>query len=114
MELKEAVRNYNTSFLKKKLTSLFKPSIEEINDGFLEAISCNYTEIVKLFLKHNADVNMLQKDGRTALMRASRSGNTELVKLLLDHNADVNIQQNDDWPALMLACQKNTGYTEIV
>ncbi len=48
-------------------------------------------EIVELLLEHNADPNLQNKFGDTALHAASYHG-TEIVELLLKHNADPNLQ----------------------
>jgi ankyrin repeat protein len=42
-----------------------------------------------------ADVNLMEKDGRTPLARAARNGHGEVVKQLLTAGADVNIMDED-------------------
>ncbi|XP_035658154.1 putative ankyrin repeat protein RF_0381 [Branchiostoma floridae] len=80
------------------------------------------TEIVKLLLQHDADVNATDLHGGTALHSASRdalhfsrvsvNGKTETVKLLLQHDADVEARDNDGGTALHVASL--AGYTKIV
>lgn len=41
-----------------------------------------YTEIVKILIDNEADVNIKTEDGWTALMMASKYGHTDIVKLL--------------------------------
>jgi ankyrin repeat protein len=41
-----------------------------------------YTEIVKLMIDSNADVNAKNNDGLTALMIAKEENNTEIIRLL--------------------------------
>ncbi len=50
------------------------------------------TGIVELLLEHNADPNLQNKNGYTALHMAYWKGNTEIVELLLEHNVDPNLQ----------------------
>ncbi|MHC4687433.1 MAG: ankyrin repeat domain-containing protein, partial [Planctomycetota bacterium] len=58
-----------------------------------------YTEIVKLLLEKNADVNLKRtSDGLTALWMAAQDGHTEIVKLLLEKNADVNLKCTNGGP----------------
>ena len=69
--------------------------------------------IVKLLLENEADINLKDIDGCTALMMAcyySNYSNVETVKLLLENNADPNLKNNNGRNALMIAC----GYTNIV
>lgn len=63
-----------------------------------------HTEIVKLLLEKNADVNATSSNGGlTALMYAAQKGHIEIVKLLLNKGADTNVATPDGDTALMLA-----------
>ena len=62
--------------------------------------------LVRLFLEHNADVNMKGSLGYTPLHWCAREGNENLCRLLLDHNADVNIQDAYGNTPFALECQK--------
>jgi ankyrin repeat protein len=53
-------------------------------------------DIVKLLLDNKADVNVVAKDGTTALMLAAEVGNTEIVKSLLDKGANANITRTQN------------------
>jgi ankyrin repeat protein len=60
--------------------------------GFTPLIIAGYRnqiEVVKLLLKHKADINALSGEG-TVLMGTCYKGNLDLAKLLLKHGADVN------------------------
>ena len=54
-----------------------------------------HTEVAKLLLDHDAQVNMQDNGGWSTLMYTSSKGHTEVAKLLLDHDAQVNMQNND-------------------
>ncbi|SEW40079.1 hypothetical protein SAMN05428988_5218 [Chitinophaga sp. YR573] len=65
-----------------------------IKQGFVEAnliITAVYNknaDVVKLLLRHGADVDLDDGFGATALMYAVSNANVELVKILLDAGAD--------------------------
>ena len=46
--------------------------------------------VVRLLLDHNADANVKDSDGHTALYQASKNGQEAIVRLLLDHTVDVD------------------------
>jgi hypothetical protein len=58
------------------------------------------------------DVNVSNKYGMTALMRAAYHGHERVVRALLDRGADPNITRNDKFTALALAAF--FGHTETV
>lgn len=72
------------------------------------------TEIVKLLLAANADVNTAEPIlGTTPLMAACMDGFTEVVKLLLTANPEMNIVDNTNgWTALTVASIE--GNPEVV
>ena len=78
----------------------------------IEAAKIGNTEVVKLLIKENADVNVQDEDGWTALLLASLNGHTQVVELLIKENADVNIQKKNGVTALMLASVY--GHTQVV
>lgn len=51
-------------------------------------------EYVELLLKHGADPNARDKDGRTPLHYVAFNGHVEIVKVLLEHGADPRIADN--------------------
>jgi ankyrin repeat protein len=61
--------------------------------------------MVRELLKQNkVDVNIMDDDGETALIVASKKGHLEVVRALLDHDdVDVNIEDNDGCTALDVA-----------
>ena len=60
-------------------------------------------DIASCLIHRGADVNALDSDGETALMRAVRSGQEELVQLLIKNHVDVNTQCKKGLSALMFA-----------
>jgi len=73
--------------------------------GFTPLIIAGYKgqiEVVKLLLKHNADVNAKSGEG-TVLMGACFKGNVELATLLIKHHADVNSANDLGTTPLMYA-----------
>ena len=63
-------------------------------------------EDVKKVLDSNADVNMQDVNGMTALHYASEWGNIEAVRMLLEYGADPDIKDNDGRTALQRARNK--------
>ena len=70
------------------------------------------TEIVKLLIDNNADLNITNAYGYTALIWAAQEGHTDIVELLIDNNANLNIQDKHTHTALIWAAQE--GHMEIV
>ncbi|KAF3028194.1 hypothetical protein E8E15_009743 [Penicillium rubens] len=59
--------------------------------------------MVSLLIKHGADVNAVDNNGRTALMEAALFGWVDNVKVLLKHNADKTIRDGENRLAIELA-----------
>lgn len=51
----------------------------------------NNINVLKLLLANNADINVADNKGETALMLASSFGHRNVVELFLKYRADVNI-----------------------
>ena len=62
----------------------------------LRAIKQVDVATVKALLAKGTDVNVKDKDGKTALMSASNKGHTEIVEMLLAKGADVNLKNKYD------------------
>ena len=74
-----------------------------------------HTEVVKLLLASNADVNATRIRGTTVLMMAALGGYMESVKLLLESKANVNAEVHSggqDYAALSIATRM--GHTEVI
>lgn len=76
------------------------------------AASRGETNLIEEILAQGADINELNKHGKTALMLAAGNGRVEVAKLLLKHNATIDAQEIDGMTALMMAA--SDGKTEAV
>jgi ankyrin repeat protein len=73
------------------------------------AAASNHHNVIKLLLKHGADPNVLNKEGDTPMICATKyaGGNPKTVKLLLGAGPDLSIADNDGKTALDYAKQYN-------
>lgn len=78
------------------------------------ASECGHTEIVRLLMNRNPNVNKRRKDEneRTSLHLAAGKGHAEVVSILLDNGADINIRGNLGMTALYRA--STTGKYDAV
>lgn len=92
-EVKWLARIFLGVFMKSKLIillsvlscSLFQPA------DIFKAIEANNKKEIKSWLKNNPDVDLVNDQGQTVLMKAVREGNKTLVALLLNLKAPVNV-----------------------
>ncbi len=97
----------------KSSPSKFKPTGNAVSD-LMHASKFGLTKYVRMFLDQGVDVNVKDKDGRTALMTAAMWRQIEVVRVLLDGGADLNIKGPNGWTALMYALQMSRlNETEI-
>ncbi|KOC16892.1 putative ankyrin repeat domain [Aspergillus flavus AF70] len=61
------------------------------------------SEMVSLLIKHGAEVNAVDKRGRSAFMEAALFGRAENVKILLQNGADKNTRDSDNRMAIDFA-----------
>lgn len=79
---------------KYKLPNTFSKHFEELLRIFtmymyskkMKVSNGDYLEIVKLLLKHNADFNICNKDGKTPIELALENEHADIVKLLSEHS----------------------------
>jgi ankyrin repeat protein len=86
------------------------------NNGFRvyplhSAAAGDYTQIARMLIENNAQVNVKQQAGATALHSAAQNGNIDLLIILLEHGADVSIRMEGGKLPADLAREK--GFVEI-
>jgi ankyrin repeat protein len=69
------------------------------------AAGAGHLEIVMYFLELGADVNAVDKSGRTSLHWAAISGHTEVIKLLIDNGVNISAKTTSDNTALHSAVE---------
>ncbi len=91
-----------------------------LRSALMIAANKGYTGIVKLLLntkndplRHSADVNEQDYDGRTALILAVMQDHLDTAKLLLDHGAKIKIKDKKKKTALDYA-EGNSEMTELL
>lgn len=104
-----AVSNINC----ENVSETEKPVLHEYEMTFLMFASMvgNY-EAVDFLLQNNANPNLHNGNGVTALMLALKNGYDGIAMLLMKHGAGVNAKNRNNYSALMIAASK--GMTQIV
>jgi ankyrin repeat protein len=73
----------------------------------MQAAALNNLEALKTLLDAGADVNLKNKQGRTALMLAASEGLVNNVRALVLGGADINAIDEDDMDALARAAEND-------
>ncbi|MEN9449535.1 MAG: hypothetical protein RJA83_149 [Pseudomonadota bacterium] len=74
-------------------------------------MTCQQTELVKLLLRHGANIQA-NEDGYTPLHLAANRNDTEITRLLLNHGADAYAKNEDgDTPAHLAAAENENAST---
>ncbi|SFP87609.1 ankyrin repeat domain-containing protein [Hymenobacter arizonensis] len=117
-DLSKAVLKNNAAAAETLLSAGANPNAPiEIVPGFattylITAASNNSLDLVKLLLKHKAQVNQADAFKSTALMAAASKGNKAMVEVLLANGADVRAKDEDGKDALALA--RENGSAEVI
>ena len=85
---------------------------DDIANAFAHAGLKNHLDILQFFLDRGINIDIKNKFGDTALIKASANGRKESVCMLLERNANPNPQDKNGWTALMWSCR--FGYKDIV
>ena len=87
----------------------------KLNEKLIEAVGRGNTEQVRELLDAGADINIQDKFGETALMRAAAWGHTGVMELLIRAGADPGIKNNEGRTAidLLKECHPQT-YERLV
>jgi ankyrin repeat protein len=84
-------------------------------DSFLSEVEADNTERAELFLKAGMNINVRDKDGNTALMLASMTGDPEIFNLLIGKGADINARSASGYTALMyLSSRGDTATAKLL
>lgn len=98
------IKNNNIKGLKEHLDNM-DTNLEDIflstkYSALSQAISLSKTEMVKLLISYNADVNVKDVFKVTPLMKASALGNLNIIEILIENKADVNLKDCDSMNAI--------------
>ncbi|WP_133406345.1 ankyrin repeat domain-containing protein [Parashewanella tropica] len=77
--------------------------------ALMNAASYGDIDTVKLLLKHQVDVNVVNHDGKTALYCAADGGHSDVVSLLLEHGASAIQRDKQAFTPLQIAAHKGRG-----
>ena len=69
----------------------------------MQAVSQQNEAVVSLLLNNNANPDIQDQGGESALHIAARNGNQNIIKQLLKYHADANTKDNEGWTPLMRA-----------
>ncbi|MBF0297516.1 MAG: ankyrin repeat domain-containing protein [Oligoflexia bacterium] len=69
---------------------------EPLDDLLLSKENLGHNDIIISLVEANADVNIKDKDGKSALFYAAQNESTDVVNILIDSGADINITDNDN------------------
>mmetsp|Transcript_21188 Transcript_21188/g.39407 ORF Transcript_21188/g.39407 Transcript_21188/m.39407 type:complete len:509 (+) Transcript_21188:100-1626(+) len=95
--LKATSRDYSnvlSTLLEFQDETDLKPEI--FNESVLIAAEQGFAACLKILVKHDANVNVLDKEGYSALYLAANEGHTEILKILL--NAGAKVGQGEGHP----------------
>lgn len=104
----------------KFLLSLRVNVNEKAHTGITALMRCvneigDNRKMASFLIKAGADVNAVDKDGRTALMDAAWYGDLEMVKLLVEHGADIELEaENGDYAILCAEKQQHAHVVEFL
>ncbi len=109
IKIRDAIKNGNIDTIERILKSE-----SPIDEGkhlsipyLLEAVDNNKIDIVKLFIKYGADVNVTGfREDSTPLHLAAIRGYEDIVKILIDNGAKIDMRNRMEETPLMYAAQK--------
>lgn len=74
-------------------------------EEFIDAVAEQNKVKIQTMLKNGFDVNMANKNGRTALMMAVQIGNLSILKMLINAGADLEQKAKEGETAFLYACR---------
>lgn len=97
----------------KEEENQYTPLIYAVRFGYtFKGYETKKQEVAQLLIKAGADINLANKNCRTALIESTQSGNIQMVKFLIAEKANVNTRDNQGYTALSYA--RKAGHNEIV
>ena len=115
MNLISKIRNeYDIEAIKELISKMSISNLNQVIDGntaLMTASMIRNRPIVELLLDHGADINIRDKDGKTALMLMyshSLNEDNDITRLLLERGADTNIRDKNGKTALMYVLRSPT------
>jgi ankyrin repeat protein/WD40 repeat protein len=80
------------------------------------AVSNDLKLLFDLYIRSGANVNLTDKQGRTALFEAAFDVNTraDMISTLIAHGADVNLANSDGWSPLLVMANKINSKDELL
>lgn len=100
LPINQAIKTQNVEVIK----GLVKLGAKvDLNNAFETVWNSGNLELIRYFIETGADINVHDKNGVTALMRAVTPKDIEITKLLLDKGADVNARDNEGRTPLFYA-----------
>lgn len=78
-----------------------------LNKEFLDAAEQGQLDILKNSLKNGVDINVTNRQGRTAIVNASLNKHYECVSFLISAGADINKQDQTCFNPFLLSCLNN-------
>ena len=79
------------------------------NYSGVRSIEFVFYKVAELLLRDKTDVNLVDNEGVSALMRACENGSFRIVKLLLSNKANVNLQDKSQNSALTYLCRREVS-----
>lgn len=78
----------------RKIINTLCGCVQKACSALMAAVDAGHSEIVKIFLKAGARVDLFDSDKYTPLMKAAEKGQAEIVNVLLQAGASVNLSNN--------------------
>lgn len=78
-----------------------------LNKEFLAAAEQGQLDVLKNSLKNGVDINVTNRQGRTAIVNASLNKHYECVSFLISAGADINKQDQTCFNPFLLSCLNN-------
>jgi ankyrin repeat protein len=94
------------------IPAFVKADVSDKNAQLIQAATDGNLAATQALLAEDANVNVRDNFGATALMWATQNAYTEVIKFLLEKGADVNTKTNNGITALGAA--RMAGHTDIV